>query len=204
MDDVAKHIKFLIASLPKHEWKNGKKVEVRNSFLPIVSDTVNFGDAKNLLAEKLQGDKDYNSVYKKIKELSEKHPEFKQLLKSLPLPDKSLDFYELQLKNSFINAFSKPFRYLKTTNFEYSPQGTKVISRNAQFTTVKKLKDDWTLSIQEFDNPYRITQESGQKSIDIPKIVSDFKQITKNNSEEFLQALGFVFSEPTKQNVGIS
>jgi len=30
MDDVAKHIKFLIASLPKHEWKNGKKERGNN------------------------------------------------------------------------------------------------------------------------------------------------------------------------------
>ena len=200
MDDVAQHIKFLIASLPKHEWKGGKKVPVSNSFLPIVRETVNFGDAKNLLAEKLQGVKDYDSIFNKVKELSQKHPEFEQLLKALPLPEKSLDFYELQLKNSFVNAFSKPFRYLKTTNFEYSPQGTKVISRNAQFTTVKKLKDDWTLSIQEVDNPYRITEESGQKSIDIPKILEDFKTITKNNSEDFLQAIGFVFSTPTKNS----
>jgi len=196
-DDVSQYILYLVASLPKYAFKNGKPVAVFNNFLPNIQETVDFGVAWGQLAKTLEGDKDYESMYKKIDTLSKKNPSYVPLLTALPDPSKQLTRYELQLKASFINALSKPIINYKSTSFEYSAGRVNIQSRNAEPITFAQLKQDWNLAIQEISNPYREKDESGQYVVNLEKLIKDFKGLTKSDSLNFLNALGFTFSQAT-------
>lgn len=198
IDNVSQYILYMIASLPDVRIVNGIKTDIKNQFLPNVTDTVDFGRAWGQLAKNLEGDKDYTSMYNKIDKLSKTQPSFKPLLSLLPNPNKDLNRYELQLKASFINALSKPLVNLKTTSIEYVGDTVKILSRNAEFITFKQLAQDWDLALQEIPNEYtNEDSETSQRSLNLDKILSDFKVIRKDNSKDFLSALGFTFSEAT-------
>lgn len=207
IEKASNEIIYLIATLPKYI--NGKLVQDRFGFTKLAS----FDITWYRLAKELQGVYDVEQMYKKIDQLGDKYPEFKELLKRLPdISNPATDLRQVTLVQQFIIDFSKPLVEMYEGILEKGDEGLtfrNIKSSNKATKTVKKIFTDIFKDIE--DSKFVSKTETDQNKLVIPELVKEFAEITSDrdgneiveltsNTDkrlEFLKAIGFEFSQIT-------
>jgi len=219
-EDASYRILFTIASLPKYI----NKEAIPNQFIPIqftkkgkeVKDWVNpdivdFDRTWNLLSKELQGIRNYDQIWDKLGTLSERNPEFQQLISKLPNPTKELTSDELALKTRFVQDLSKPLVPQWKVTFSLTEDGKLIANTfKSGATVISRIRSNFYFLFQERPSGEFVTlnPESNQNELNIPKILEEFKKFrlfgksaSKNERLRFLQTIGFEFSPNTIANL---